>query len=193
MQAGAWIFVASVLAVAATGGWLIPHVVIDWQPGLVATQPWRAFTAIGVHYSALHLGGNLGGAALAGAFGWAAQVPPRLALAWLAAWPLTHLGLLVEPRLLHYGGLSGVLHAGAAVVLAQLLVHGSKAQRCVGAALALGLVAKLVSEAPWGSALRYTADWDIATAPIAHTTGAVAGAVCGAVALALRPRGREVR
>ena len=31
------------------------------------------------------------------------------------AWPLTHLSLLARPEVMHYGGLSGVLHAGVAV------------------------------------------------------------------------------
>lgn len=189
----AWLAVAALLGACALAGSAVPREVLDWQPGLATSQPWRAFTAVGVHYSAMHLGGNLAGAALAGAFGWAAQVPPRLALAWLAAWPLTHLGLLVEPRLLHYGGLSGVLHAGAAAVLVDLLVRGTTAQRRVAGAVAIGLVAKLASEAPWGPALRFPADWDIATAPIAHTTGAVAGAVSAALALLLRPSGMPAR
>ena len=42
------------------------------------------------------------------------------ALAWALAWPLTHLALLAEPALLRYGGLSGVLRAGAAVAAVAL-------------------------------------------------------------------------
>jgi hypothetical protein len=49
-----------------------------------------------------------------------------------------------------------------------------------------GLVVKLLLEEPWGPALRHGGGWDIATAPIAHTTGAVAGLLCGALALAWR-------
>jgi len=52
----------------------------------------------------------------------------------------------------------------------------------------LGFCAKLLSESPWGAALRHPAGWDIAVAPIAHATGALAGAVCAAIALLLRPR-----
>ncbi|MBC8057927.1 MAG: hypothetical protein H7Y61_15250, partial [Rhizobiales bacterium] len=117
------------------------------------------------------------------------RVPVRLAVAWLAAWPLTQLGLLIRPELAHYGGLSGVLHAGVAIVLTFLLINGTRAQRAVSGAVAIGLTAKLLSEAPWGAVLRHPPEWDIAIAPLAHTTGAVAGVVCAVVAMLwpLRP------
>ena len=178
-----WVAVAAAFAACALLGSLVDPASIDWQPGLAWRQPWRAFTAIGVHYSAAHLVGNLAGVALAGVFGGAALVPARLAWAWLAAWPLTHFGLLVRPELAHYGGLSGVVHAGVAIVIVFVLASGTRRQRLVGSAVAAGFGAKLLSEAPWGEALRHPAGWDIAVAPLAHTTGALAGAVCAVVAL----------
>jgi rhomboid family GlyGly-CTERM serine protease len=181
----AWAGVALLLAACALAGWSVAHQALDWQPALAATQPWRAFSAIGVHYSLQHLAGNVAGVALVGVFGVVARVPVRLAAAWLAAWPLTQWGLLVRPELGHYGGLSGVLHAGVAAVLTFLLVTGTRAQRWVAAAVLAGLVTKLLSEAPWGPALRHPAGWDIAIAPLAHATGAAAGAVCALVVLRL--------
>ena len=185
-DARGWVAVAAGFAACALIGSVIDPASIDWQPALAWRQPWRAFTAVGVHYSAAHLVGNLAGVALAGVFGVAALVPKRLAWAWLAAWPLTHVGLLVRPDLAHYGGLSGVVHAGVAIVIVHLLASGTRRQRLVGSAVALGFGAKLLSEAPWGEALRHPSGWDIAVAPIAHTTGALAGAVCAAVALGLQ-------
>ena len=181
-----WVAVAVGLAAWALLGGLIDPASIDWQPSLAWRQPWRAFTAIGVHYSAAHLGGNLAGVALAGVFGVAARVSARLAWAWLAAWPLTHFGLLARPELAHYGGLSGVVHAGVAIVIVFVLVRGTRRQRLVGSAVAAGFGAKLLSEVPWGEALRHPAGWDIAVAPIAHTSGALAGAVCAVLALGLQ-------
>jgi rhomboid family GlyGly-CTERM serine protease len=185
----AWCAVALLLAAGALAGWPVPHEAIDWEPGLARAEPWRAVSAVGVHYSAQHLAVNLAGAALAGLFGVVARVPPRLAWAWLAAWPLTQFGLLLKPELVHYGGLSGVLHAGVAVVVTFLLIAGTRAQRAVGAAVLIGLVAKLLSEAPWGEALRHPPGWDIAIAPLAHSTGAIAGALCTALACWLPRRG----
>ena len=143
---------------------------------------------MGVHYSGQHLIANLAGVALAGVFGVAALVPPRMAVAWLAAWPLTHIGLLVKPELAHYGGLSGVVHAGFAIVVAYVLIAGTRRQRIVGSLVLIGFLGKLLSESPWGAALRYPPDWDIAVAPIAHATGALAGAACAVVALLLPSR-----
>jgi rhomboid family GlyGly-CTERM serine protease len=184
----AWVGVAAMFAACALAGWAVPHEAIDWQPSLAFSQPWRAFTAIGVHYSSAHLIGNLAGVALAGAYGVAAMVSTRLAWAWLAAWPLTHLGLLVRPDLLHYGGLSGVVHAGVAAIVVWVLATGrTRAQRWVGALVAIGFVAKLLSESPWGATFRHPEGWDITVSPIVHTTGAFAGALC-ALLIALTPR-----
>jgi hypothetical protein len=85
--------------------------------------------------------------------------------------------------LLHYGGLSGVLHAGVASTTLWLVVAGHGRRRAIGGAMALGLVAKLLSEQPWGPALRQSAGWDIAIAPLAHSTGAIAGALTCALCM----------
>ena len=160
--------------------WWLPAATLDWQPELAWQQPWRAFTAAWVHWSPAHAGVNLLAAAVVGAFGWTARVQKAQAGAWLMAWPLTHVGLLMQPELAHYGGLSGVLHAGVAVVCLSLLATGPRARRLVGAAVVLGLLIKLASERPFGPALQNWPGWDIALAPLAHTSGAVAGLLCGA-------------
>ncbi|MDQ6639445.1 MAG: rhombosortase, partial [Pseudomonadota bacterium] len=150
---------------------------LDWQPGLALREPWRALTAAFVHYSALHLLANLAGTMLVGALGGFARVPASLALAWLVAWPLTQLGLLARPDLLHYGGLSGVLHAGTACVAVHLILHARGPRRAIGALLLIALATKVASEMPWGPPLRHPAGWDIATAPFAHASGLVAGVI----------------
>lgn len=185
----AWLLVAALFAACALAGWFLPHELLDWQPALALREPWRAFTPIGVHYSSAHLIGNLAGIALAGVFGIAAVAPTRLAWAWLAAWPLTHLGLLLRPDLRHYGGMSGLNHAGVAVIVVWVLANGrTPAQRWVGALVALGFVAKVLSESPWGALLRQPPGSDIAVAPFVHLTGAVSGALCALVALYFQRR-----
>jgi rhomboid family GlyGly-CTERM serine protease len=181
-SAWAWSGVASVLIVGALLAWPLPRSAIDWQPALAAAQPWRAWSAVFVHFSALHLGANLAGALLVAVLGQAVPVPARCAVAWLIAWPLTQAGLLAQPALAHYGGLSGVLHAGVAVVAVHLLLAGSRAQRRIAAAIAVGLALKLLGEAPWEGPLRHPAGWDIAIAPLAHVTGTASGAICAALA-----------
>ena len=180
---------AGLLALASLLAWWWPAALLDWQPALAGSQPWRAWTAAFVHWSPLHLLGNLAGAAVVGALGAIAGLPPRMALAWLMAWPLTQLSLLLRPELAHYGGLSGVLHAGVAVVALWLLVRQGGRRRLIGAALAGGLLVKIVLEAPWGPALRESAGWDIKIAPLAHAGGSAAGALCAALLL-WRPAGK---
>ena len=183
--ATAWAGPPVLLGLGALAASTVEHGAIDWQPALAFAEPWRAFSAAFVHYSGLHLAANLAGAVLVAALGIAARVPARMAWAWWAAWPLTQLALLVKPELAHFGGLSGVLHAGVAVVAAHLLLNATDAQRLVGAALLAGLVLKIIGEAPWGPALRHPPGWDIAVAPLAHATGLVAGLACAIAAHAL--------
>jgi rhomboid family GlyGly-CTERM serine protease len=185
----AWTALAALLGAGALCAWALPAGLLDWQPARAAREPWRLFSAAFVHWSALHLGANLLGCLLVGALGRAAALPAAAALAWLAAWPLTHLALLAQPALAHYGGLSGVLHAGVAVAALWLLVHHRGRPRAVGAALLAGLALKVVLEDPLGAPLARPAGWDIAIAPLAHASGALAGALIGGAAAACaRPR-----
>ena len=183
-HSNAWLTLTAFYLLSSLIAWplnLAYHHAIDWQPTLAFSQPWRAFSAAFVHYSPMHLAANMVGALMVGAFGWAAQAPRRLAVAWLIAWPLTQFGLLVQPSLLHYGGLSGLLHAGVVVVCMHLMLQGTQTQRRVGCATLLVVLFKVLWEAPWKGPLNHPADWDIAVAPMAHATGVVAGVVASVV------------
>lgn len=183
----AWATLALSLALCAIAGWWVDTSRLDWQPSLAAREPWRAITAAAVHYSPLHLAANLAGAALVGALGVVARVPARIVLAWLAAWPLTQLGLLLRPELTHYGGLSGVLHAGVAAAALWLLVHERGGRQFIGGAMLAALVLKILGEAPWGPALQWREGWDIAVAPWAHASGAACGLSCALLSLIVPP------
>lgn len=173
------------------GGWMLlsvlawwwPAPLLDWQPERALHEPWRAWTALFIHWSEWHLLANLGAAAVVLAYGWYAPVRVAQALAFFVAWPITHAALVFKPDLAHYGGLSGVLHAGVAIVSLALIVRARGGRRAVGAAVMLGLVIKLATEQPWGPALQRTPEFDIAVAPVGHLAGALAGLVCGALAL----------
>jgi rhomboid family GlyGly-CTERM serine protease len=183
--------VSVLLGAGSAVAWWLPAVWLDWQPELVATAPWRAWTAAWVHWSPLHLGANLAGLAVVAALGWVARLPRPAALAWACAWPMTQAALLWRPELAHYGGLSGVLHAGVAVAALWLVAGPARdlpavsTRRRTGMAIAACLVAKVLLERPWGPALQHPAEWDIAIAPLAHATGTLAGALCGLWALAV--------
>lgn len=179
-----WAALAALLLAGSVLAWPVPSALIDWQPEQALGQPWRLLTAAFVHWSEGHLAANAAGVAVLAALGWAARLPPAAALAWLAAWPLTHAGLLLKPELAHYGGLSGVLHAGVAVAALWLLARARGLRRALGAAIAAGLLIKVVGENPVGPAVQAAAGWDIALAPIGHATGTIAGFACAAMALA---------
>ncbi|MEO8524509.1 MAG: rhombosortase [Caldimonas sp.] len=194
----AWAALAALLGLGAVGAFMALNLAapgfaatvtaIDWQPALAWREPWRAWSAAWLHFSNLHLAANLAGTALVGALGWAARVPQRTALAWFAAWPLTQFGLLARPDLVHYGGLSGVLHAGVAAAAIFLIVRAQGPRRAIGVALLAALSAKVMSETPWGEALRNPPGWDIAVAPFAHASGLVAGLLASGLAEALHRR-----
>jgi rhomboid family GlyGly-CTERM serine protease len=176
-----WLAMTVLLAAAGAVLWTAPREALTWQPARALDQPWRAWTAAFVHWTPRHLGANLLGCVVVAAFGVAARVPLRAALAWLVAWPLSHAALALQPALAAYGGLSGVLHAGVSIAAWQLLRHDTGTRRVIGAAVMVGLAVKLLLEKPWGAPTQQVAGWDFAVAPLAHATGAIAGIVCAAI------------
>lgn len=183
MSRGAAAWVASSLALALLSALLFaaPRGALDWQPARALTEPWRLWTAAFVHWTPWHLVANAIGCAVVAAFGWAARVPMRALFAWLAAWPLTHLALALQPALVSYGGLSGVLHAGVAVAAWQPLRHANGRARMLGALVLIGLAVKIALEAPWHAPTQMLPGWDFPVAPLAHATGALAGLLCAAL------------
>lgn len=183
LSALGWLALAGLLAAAALALRLSPaadRFAWDWQPSLALAEPWRLWSAAAVHWSDQHLVADLAGCAVVAAFGLAAHCDRRATLAWALAWPLTHGLLRAEPALQHYGGLSGVLHAGVAVAACALLCQPLRRRR-IGAFVLAGLAAKVLLEQPWLGPLQRWPGWDIAVAPLAHATGALAGLVGAAL------------
>jgi rhomboid family GlyGly-CTERM serine protease len=187
-----WLALCAAWAALSILAWPMPRDLLDWQPALIASQPWRTVTAAFVHWTPLHLAANLAGCAVLALLGHRAALGRREAIAGLIALPLTQLGLLLRPDLQRYAGLSGELHALAAIAAAALLVRPGR-ERLIGAGIALGLVVKLASEDPLGPALRATAGFDFAVAPFAHLSGAVAGLVAWALTMAASQQPRSPR
>lgn len=183
-----WWAVAAALALGSLAAWWFGPAGLDWQPGLATSQPWRWWSGAWVHWSWGHLAANLAGTALIGALGARARADRVDAWAWLAAWPLVQLGLLLQPALLHYGGLSGVLHAGVVIAAVGLWQRESGLRRWVGALIVAGVALKVGLEQPWHGPLRQAPGWSIAIAPAAHLSGAVAGLLCAAAAALWRQR-----
>lgn len=184
-----WLVCCAWLALGCLLGLLPTAAAIDWQPALARSEPWRWWSAAFVHWTPWHLLANLAGLAGVAALGRLAGVPAVLALAWVASWPFTHLALLIEPGLAHFGGLSGVLHGGVAVAASYAALRLRGQPRWIGWAVLLGLGAKILLEAPWGPPLQPARGFGnlFSVAPLAHATGAVAGLVCALIALARGP------
>jgi len=157
------------------------HPAIDWQPGRALEEPWRLWSAAWVHLSRQHLVVNAAAALVVAMFGVAAQMPARATLAWALAWPLTHAALALRPEISHYGGLSGVLHAGVAVVALWLVRAEVGWRRAIAALVLGGVTLKVLLEAPWRSELPLSAALGITTVPFAHAAGVVVGCVAATV------------
>jgi len=177
-----WLLLCAGLAALSVLAWPLPRDLLDWQPALVPLQPWRAVTAAFVHWTPLHLAANLAGCAVLALLGHRAGLGRPHALAGLVALPLTQLGLLGRPELIRYAGLSGELHALVAIAALALLPRGGR-DRGIGAAILVGLAVKLALEHPLGPVLRATAGFDFPVAPWAHLSGALAGALGGALTM----------
>jgi hypothetical protein len=145
----AWVLLAALLCVGAVvvtasiiagGGATIASplaLALDWQPALGLRETWRLWTGALVHWSAAHLLVNAAGAAVVAFVGWRARLPATAAIAWFVAWPLTQAFMAaagaerLAALMPHYGGLSGVLHAGA-IVLGLTLAWPSELPRVHG-------------------------------------------------------------
>src|SRR5262249_26208156 len=104
-----WLLLCAALAALSLLAWPLPREALNWQPALVASQPWRAITAAFVHWTPIHLAANLAGCLVIALLGWRAALGRHEMLAGLIALPMTQLGLLLRPELLRYAGLSGLL------------------------------------------------------------------------------------
>ncbi|MCA0177482.1 MAG: rhombosortase [Proteobacteria bacterium] len=182
----AWLAVCLLAGAGSLAAWSLPPVWLDWQPALLWPQPWRLVSAAWVHWNALHLLTNLAALVLLAVAGWRVPMQGRDAMAWLLAWPLTHLllALLAPPGLLHYGGLSGLLHGAVVLIGLRLVANGQRMGW-----IWLGLLAvKLLIEQPWHPLLPDDLLLGLAVVPAAHLAGALAGLLALTGVTAVQPR-----
>ncbi|MFG6433479.1 rhombosortase [Roseateles sp. LYH14W] len=182
-----WLLLCASFAALCLLIWPLPREALDWQPALATREPWRALTAAFVHWTPIHLAANLAGCAVLALLGHRAQLDKRETIAALIALPLTQLALLLRPDLHRYAGLSGELHALAAIAALSLIARPGR-DRIIGAAIALGLIAKLALEHPLGPALSTAPGFDFPVAPFAHLAGAAAGLIAWGMTMRGYPR-----
>ncbi len=147
-----------------------------WQPALWKSAPWTLWTAPLEHFVFAHaLANNLALATLA-VLGSLVSAQPRDALALLLAWPLSTLGLVLWPEIGGYYGLSGLVHAAAAILTVRALSAPSDSSESrIGQWMAIGLLLKLALERGWSMPVGFESSWGFNVVFAAHLTGAVAG------------------
>lgn len=180
-----WLWLCALHAVASVLAWWMEQradSVLVWHAGTWLQHPWTLWTSAWVHLSPVHLIGNLlalGGVAAAG---WVLRPDARCTVAWLLAWPLTQLSLLLWPEVDYAAGLSGLMHAGV-LLLAVLLALGRfpsvRGARGWGLLLTAGASTKVVLERGWTQPLVWQADTGIQVVLAAHVTGAFWGVLLG--------------
>lgn len=184
----AWVALGLTLAVLALAALAVDPARWSWHRPSLGAEPWRWLTGAFVHWTPAHAAANAAGALVLAWVGWRAGPPARAAWAWLAALPLAQAGLVLHSGLHEVAGLSGLLHAGVAVLVVHLWQAPGR-DRWVGAAVGLGLLVKLGLEQPWGPALRAEAVWGaMPVVPWAHAVGAAAGALAALLAAWIAPR-----
>lgn len=194
-QAYAWTGLAGLLAAMAVVIWRVQHhdaavaSLLEWHRASPPHEVWRNWTSAGLHWSMWHLGANLAGCLALVVWGRACALGTGPTVAWLLAWPLTQASLWLTADLQHYGGLSGVLHAGVAIGATQLLIRRSRAERELGIWVMTGLACKLVLEtpSPLSAALHAVDPLDVSgyagfsVAYQVHWAGSLAGVACAAL------------
>ena len=114
-----WLALCALHGVASMLMWWAGDRAVDaltWRADGWLQQPWTLWTSAWVHLGTPHLIGNQLALGALTAFGW--MVRPRLsaAMAWLLCWPLAQASLQLWPHIGYAVGLSGLLHAGTAVM-----------------------------------------------------------------------------
>lgn len=182
-----WVALCSLLAVGSVLVWALDAgYQLGWQAATWRQTPWTLWTAPLLHLSAIHMLGNLLALAALAVLGVVIPLGTRAALALFLAWPLSTASVMAWPEVTRYVGLSGLIHAGVAIVW----LHARQApvaQRWSPLLLA-ALLLKLVTEQAWVYPVSFDPYWNINVVSAGHLGGAVVGLVCGAVCLIrLRP------
>ncbi len=182
----AWLRVCALLGAGSLLALAVPNGVLEWGRTATVLQPWRLVSAVWPHLSVIHLLLNLGALAAVAALGWLLRVGTTQAIAWLACWPLTHAALWLQPEVMRYAGLSGVLHAGVAICAVKACCEPDRLARLVGWSLLAGLVLKVLIEAPWSRSLQDSVALGITVVPLAHAAGAALGLLAGVLAAVMQ-------
>lgn len=182
-----WLLLCALHGVASMLLWWLPAdtlAMLTWQADDGLSRAWTLWSSAWVHLNTPHLIGNQLALGALTAFAWMVRPPLTSALAWLLAWPLMQASLPLWPQIGYAVGLSGVLHAGVAVLTVQLLrqrIAMPQARRW-GLLLGLGLLVKLGLERGWDHPVVWDTANDMAVVRGANLAGACWGLFLGLLA-----------
>jgi hypothetical protein len=182
-----WLLLCALHGVASMLLWWLPAdtlALLTWQADDGLSRAWTLWSSAWVHLNTPHLIGNQLALGALTAFAWMVRPPLTSALAWLLAWPLMQASLPLWPQIGYAVGLSGVVHAGVAVLTVQLLrqrIAIPQARRW-GLLLGLGLLVKLGLERGWDHPVVWDTANEMAVVRGANLAGACWGLFLGLLA-----------
>ncbi len=179
-----WLALCALHGVASMVLWWSQEAAVQalvWRSAEWHQAPWTLWTSAWVHLNTPHLVGNQLALGALTAAGWWLRPTRAATLAWALSWPLTQMSLVLWPLIGYAVGLSGVLHAGVAVLAVQLLLGGPRALRPWGTLLMAGLLLKLWLEQGWARPVVWDPGNQMSVVQAAHLAGAAWGACFGAL------------
>lgn len=193
-----WLLLCATHGVASMLLWWVREGALDsliWQVETWAEHPWTLWTSAWAHRNTPHLIVNQVALGMLTGIAWVLRPTRMASLAWLAAWPLLQLSLLWWPQIGHSAGLSGLLHAGAAIMAVELIlqrVRVEKARRW-GLMLAAALVAKLYMAQAWHHPVAWDNSNEMSVVLAADLTGVLWGTALALVGAGLDAAFRRQR
>lgn len=179
-----WLALCALHGVASMVLWWSQEAAVQalvWRSAEWQQAPWTLWTSAWVHLNTPHLVGNQLALGALTAAGWWLRPTRTATLAWALSWPLMQMSLVLWPLIGYAVGLSGVLHAGVAVLAVQLLLGGPRALRPWGTLLLAGLLLKLWLEQGWARPVVWDPGNQMSVVQAAHLAGAAWGACFGAL------------
>jgi hypothetical protein len=181
-----WLFVCGIHGVASSLLWWARDSSLQrltWHYDTVWSMPWTLWTSAWVHVNPPHLIFSQMGLGLLVALAWVLRPPWISTWAWLLSWPLAQACLVWWPQIGYAAGLSGLMHAGVAVLAVHLLmglVRIPKGRRW-GSLLLLALLVKLAMERGWAHPVVWDGGTELSVVQALNLTSALWGAALALV------------
>ncbi len=189
-RSSSWLLLCGVHGVGSMLMWWLGEPALErliWRTDTWTSQVWTLWSSAWVHLNTPQLILNQFALGALTAFAWVLRPPWLATLAWFLAWPLSQLVLPLWPQIGYAVGLSGVLHAGVAVLAVWLLARAisvPKSQRW-GALLGGALLTKLLVEQAWSHPVVWDSGSNVSVVQATHLSAAGWGLLLGAAALGL--------